>query len=108
LKKAAAAAQQEKQEQLALEKAWKQVQKEETLQQHLVDLQLSNEQRTTAKGQQKKPQKPQHQTSCGGSDVEVVEEPVVVAQQMSTSRSGRQLRQPQRLPNYQLQLESSH
>ena len=108
MKKAAAAAQQEKQEQLALEKAWKQVQKEETLQQHLVDLQLSNEQRTTAKGQQKKPQKPQHQTSCGGSDVEVVEEPVVVAQQMSTSRSGRQLRQLQRLPNYQLQLESSH
>ena len=102
LKRAAAAARQEKRERLALEKGRKQAEKEETLQQRLVDLQLSNELKTTAKGRQKKPQKPQHQASCGGSDVEVVEEPAVVAQQMSTSRSGRQLRQPQRVPNYQL------
>lgn len=97
LKRAAAAARQEKQKQLALEKARKEAEKEAAQEQHLVDLQLSNEQRTTAKGRQKKPRKPQHQASSGGGDVEVVEEPVVAPQQMATSRSGRQLRPPQRL-----------
>jgi hypothetical protein len=108
LKRAAAAARQERREKLAAEKAEKEAQKEKARQQRLVDLQLSNKQRAAAKGQRKKPRKRQTQASSGGGDVEVVEEVVVAAQQMPTSRSGRQLRQPQRLPNYQLQLESSH
>jgi hypothetical protein len=108
LKRAAATARQERREKLVLEKAQKEAQKEEALQQRLANLQLLDEQRTTAKDQRKKPQKPQHQASSGGGDVEVAEQPMVVADEMTTSRSGRQLRKPQRLPNYQLQLESSH
>ena len=102
MKRAAAIARQEKRERLATEKAQKKMQKEEAQQQRLIDLQLSNKQKVVAKDQRKKLRNPQHQASSGGSDLEVVEERVVVVEQILTSKSGRQLRQPQRVPNYQL------
>jgi len=79
---------------LAAEKAQKKMQKEEARQQRLIDSQLSNEQKVVAKDQRKKLRNPQHQVSSGGSDLEVVEEQVVVAEQIPTSKSGRQLHQP--------------
>jgi hypothetical protein len=49
LKRAAAIARQKKCKQLAAEKAQKKMQREEARQQHLIDSQLSNEQKVVAK-----------------------------------------------------------
>jgi len=94
LRRAAAIARQEKREKLAAEKAQKQAEREEAQQQRLVNLQLLNEQGPVAKGRRGRPQKPRPQASSSGNDIKVVDEPVVVAQQMPTLRSGRQLHQP--------------
>jgi hypothetical protein len=48
---------QERRKKVAAEKAEKQAHKEEALQQRLVSLQLSNEQRSAGKTQRKKPQR---------------------------------------------------
>ena len=106
LKRSATAAWLGQREKLALEKAQKQAQRERAITQHQASLQLSNEQRTACKNQQKKHPKAQHHTSSGGTALQVIEKPVVVGQQMPTSRSGRQLCKPQHLDNYQLQLKS--
>ena len=78
------------------------MQKEEALQQRLADLQLCNKQRAKDKDQRKKPRKAQYQASSSGEDVKAITKPVVAAQQIPTSRSGRQLHKPQYLDNCQL------
>ena len=78
------------------------MQREKARQQRLINSQLSNEQKVVAENQRKKLRNPQHQASSVGSDLEVVEEWVVIVEQIPTSKSGRQLHQSQRVPNYQL------
>ena len=102
LKRAAAAARQEKREKLALEKAQKQAQKEEAITQRLAGIQLSDERMAAAKNQRKKSRKRQPEASSGGRDIEALEKSVVIGPQMPTSRSGRRLCKPQHLDNYQL------
>jgi hypothetical protein len=102
IKRQAAAARQERQEKAAAKKAEKQACKEEALQQRLASLQLSNEQRAAGKPKQKKAQKAQDQILCGGATTKLSESRVVLQQEMRTSRSGRQLRKPQYLDNYEL------
>ena len=87
---------------LAIEKAQKQAQREDTIAQRLANLQLSNEQRAIAKGQKKKPQKRHYQGSSPSRDAKTIERPVVVEQEIPTSRSGRQLRRPRHLDSCQL------
>src|SRR5271170_2709214 len=102
IKRQAAAARQERREKVAAEKAEKQIRKEEALQQRLANLQLSNEQRGAGKTQQKKPQRAQDQILCSSAATELSKSRVDLQQEVRTSRSGRQLRKPQHLDNYEL------
>jgi hypothetical protein len=102
LKKAAATVRQEKREKLAAEKAQKMVQREEAISQRLVSQQLHNEHKAAARKQPKKPRRVQKQAPSSSRAIEQFEEPVVAEQQIQTSRSGRHLRKPQYLDNYQL------
>jgi hypothetical protein len=98
----AAAARLAKREKSAHDKAEKQARREETLQQRLANLQLSNEQRIASKNQPKKSRKPRSQALHSGAATEQVERRVETEVPVPTSKVGRQLRRPQHLENYQL------
>ena len=89
LRRAAAAARLAKREKLARDKAEKQARREETLQQRLASLQLSNEQRIASKNQPKKPRKPRNQASHSGAVTEQDERRVETEVPVPTSKSGR-------------------
>jgi hypothetical protein len=91
-----------KREKSAYDKAEKQARREETLQQRLANLQLSNEQRIASKNQPKKSRKPRSQALHSGAATEQVERRVETEVPVPTSKVGRQLRRPQHLKNYQL------
>jgi hypothetical protein len=100
-KAAAAAARLEQREKRAQEKASRQAQKEEAIAQRLASLQLASELRTTGNSPEKSPRKTQHHTARTVDLIEHRVEPVVSAQPMQTSTSGRQLRKPRHLDDYE-------
>ena len=100
-KAAAAAARRERREKTAQEKASRQAQKEDTLAQRLASLQLASELKTVVKSPEKAPRKTQHHTARSGDLTEHRVEPVVSAPPVQTSSSGRQLRKPRHLDDYE-------
>jgi len=97
----AAAARREQREKKAQEKASKQAEKEEAIAQRLASLQLASELETAVKAPKKAPRKTQHHTAKSGDLIEHCVEPVVSAQPVQTSASGRQLRKPRHLDDYE-------
>jgi hypothetical protein len=85
----AAAARLVKREKSAHEKAEKQARREETLQQRLANLQLSNKQRITSKNQPKKSRKPRSQALHDSAATEQVERRVETEVPVSTLKAGR-------------------
>jgi len=100
-KAAAAAARRERREKTAQEKASRQAQKEEALAQRLANLQLASELKTAVKGPEKTSRKTQHHTARSGDLIEHRVEPAVSAPRVQTSASGRQLRKPRHLDDYE-------
>jgi hypothetical protein len=100
-RKAAAAARQERKEQLAKSKAEKEAQKEEALTQRLASLQLTMEQQAVGANPKRKSRKTQHHTAQVVDQISHMEEPEASEAVMPTSRSGRQLRKPRRLDDFE-------
>jgi hypothetical protein len=99
-KRIAAIARQEKREQSAREKAEKQAQRDEARTQRLADQQLANGQKSANKKPRKKPQRKQKSAPSRREDNVVIEQQVVEAQDIPTSRSGRRIRAPRRLDDF--------
>ena len=101
-RKAAAEVRLERREQAASEKAEKQRQREEALAQRLASLQLANEQKAEGANPKRKPRKDQHHAASGCDQISHMEEPEASEAVMPVTRSGRQLRKPQRLEGFEL------
>lgn len=92
----------EKRQKLAEESAQKLAAKNEALQERLANLQLSNEQNSTKKNRFQKPKVSQKQSLLSSDSIEPVDNVVALLSSTQTSKSGRQLRKPPHLNNYEL------